>query len=400
MGRARFEGLDRPRPDHQFTQFQKAMLRRTFLKGLTVTTVVVVGGRVFRALGDEIPSPFEGPAFGPWKDWQRPGGGPLGLVRAAILGASAVNTQPWLFKVTDSWIDLYADNRRNCGAFDPYLRELHISVGCALENLMLAAAAGGYNASATLAPGQLGTVAADAPPTKVARVELTAGVPERSALYEAIPHRHTNRAPFDALRPLPHAFVKALRSIYGGPSLCLFLFTLDDQRKRIAGVVADASGKLVADPQVLRDEMRWVRKDSRAAQESRDGVAAESVGASAGDAARQVNEAYPELLSTARLWGLIAVRDRYSREQSIQAGRVWQRAHLLATSCGVGGRPANQAVELIDQEKVRGGEPEQAKALAALTGDASWQPAFMFYMGYPTREAPPSVRRPVEEVVI
>ncbi len=376
------------------------MLRRTFLKGLTVTTVVVVGGRVFRALGDEISSPFEGPAFGPWKDWQRPGGGPLGLVRAAILGASAVNTQPWMFKVTDSWIDLYADNRRNCGAFDPYLRELHISVGCALENLMLAAAAEGYNASATLVPGQLGPAAAGAQPTKAARVELTAGVPERSALYEAIPHRHTNRAPFDSLTPLPHAFVKALKSIYGGPSLSLFVFTQDEQRKRIAEAVAGASGKLMADPQVLQDEMRWVRTDARAAQESRDGVAAEGIGASSGDAALRANGACPELLSTARLWGLIAVRDRYSREQSVQAGRVWQRAHLLATSCGVAGRPANQAVELIDQERVRGGEPAQADALAALTGDASWQPTFMFYMGYSAREAPPSVRRPVEEFVI
>lgn len=376
------------------------MLRRTFLKGLTVTTVVVVGGRVFRALGDEISSPFGGPAFGPWEDWQRPGGGPLGLVRAAILGASAVNTQPWLFKVTDSWIDLYADNRRNCGAFDPYLRELHISIGCALENLMLAAAAEGYSANATLISGQLGPAAAGAQPTKVARVELTKGVPERSALYEAIPNRHTNRAPFDALRPLPHAFVRALKSIYAGPNLSLFLFTLDDERKRVVEMVAGASEKLAADPQVLRDELLWIRTDARAVRESRDGVAAESFGASPGNAARQGKEAYPEVLSTARLFGLIAVRDRYSKDQSIQAGRVWQRAHLLATSCGLAGRPANQAVQLIDQERIRGGEPAQANALAAFTGDAGWQPTFMFYMGYSTREAPPSARRPVDDVLI
>jgi nitroreductase len=70
-------------------------------------------------------------------------GGALALVRAAILAASPHNTQPWLFKVTNSSIELYIDTNRNVGALDPYLREEHIGMGCALKNLMLAAAARG-----------------------------------------------------------------------------------------------------------------------------------------------------------------------------------------------------------------------------------------------------------------
>lgn len=80
---------------------------------------------------------------------------PLALVRAAILAASPHNTQPWLFKITDFSIDLYLDSRRYPGALDPYLREEHIGMGCALENLMLAAPANGYAASTTLLPGPL-----------------------------------------------------------------------------------------------------------------------------------------------------------------------------------------------------------------------------------------------------
>ena len=87
-----------------------------------------------------------------------PSHGPLALVRAAILAASPHNTQPWLFKVTNSSIELYIDTRRNVGALDPYLREEHIGIGCALENLMLAAAANGYQATVTFLPGKLGPI--------------------------------------------------------------------------------------------------------------------------------------------------------------------------------------------------------------------------------------------------
>lgn len=130
------------------------MQRRTFFKNAGVATVLVVGGGVWRAFNCEVFSVGQGPAFEPWRDWQQTKSGPLALVRAAILAASPHNTQPWLFRVTDSSIDLYLDCRRYPGALDPYLREEHIGMGCALENLMLAAAANGYAASATLPPGK------------------------------------------------------------------------------------------------------------------------------------------------------------------------------------------------------------------------------------------------------
>ena len=53
------------------------------------------------------------------------------------------------FASRSSGIELYADTTRNTGALDPYRREQHIALGCASENLMLAADANGYNASAT-----------------------------------------------------------------------------------------------------------------------------------------------------------------------------------------------------------------------------------------------------------
>src|SRR5260370_31875271 len=117
------------------------MKRRAFMKGAGVVTVLIVAGGVWRAYGQGVFSVGKGPAYEPWKNWRSASNeGSLSLVRAAILSASPHNTQPWRFKVTNSWIELYLDRNRNVGALDPYLREEHIGMGCALENLLVAAA--------------------------------------------------------------------------------------------------------------------------------------------------------------------------------------------------------------------------------------------------------------------
>src|ERR1700690_3317538 len=181
------------------------MERRAFLKGAGVATILVLGGGVWRAYDRGVFSVGEGPAFEARKDWRETKEGPLALVRAAILAASPHNTQPWMFRVTDSSIDLYLDCRRYPGALDPYLREEHIGMGCALENLMLAAAANGYAASATLLPGKLTQSAAYPGHELVAQVGLVPDQKQQSELYDAIPYRHTNRNAYH-LETLPPEF--------------------------------------------------------------------------------------------------------------------------------------------------------------------------------------------------
>jgi nitroreductase len=103
---------------------------------------------------------------------------------------------------------------------------------------------------------------------------------------------------------------------------------------------------------------------------------------------------------TAPLIGIIAVHDRYDREHSLRAGRIWQRAHLLATARGLGGRPCNESVEMIDHEKALGKAALRARLLGEVLGDATWQPTFVFYMGYPKLLAHPSPRRSIENVIL
>ena len=88
--------------------------RRVLLKG--AGAVVVAGaGSVWRASDQGVFSVGRGPAYEAWYRWRSdPAEGPLALVRAAVL-ANPHNSQPWLFRVTDSSIDLFADPSHNLG---------------------------------------------------------------------------------------------------------------------------------------------------------------------------------------------------------------------------------------------------------------------------------------------
>ena len=105
------------------------------------------------------------------------------------------------------------------------------------------------------------------------------------------------------------------------------------------------------------------------------------------------------MLSTP-LIGFIVVRNRYAREQCLQAGRIWQRAHLFATTHGLAARPCYEAVEMVDHERALGRAASRAALLNEVTSDPTWQPTFVFYMGYPKLSAHASPRRPVQAALV
>lgn len=393
------------------------MQRRSFLKGAGVVTVVAVGGGVWRSYDQGVFRVGKGPAYEPWKDWRKDAtDAPLGLVRAAILAASPHNTQPWLFRVTNSSIELHIDTSRNVGALDPYLREEHIGMGCALENLMLAAAAHGYQGTVTLFPGKLGPIPANPRPELLARVDLAPGKREESELYDAIPNRHTNRGAYIPQKPLPQQFIDDINRLAGDErDVKLFLFAAEADRKKLAAITNAANTEIYSDPDVQRGSHRWVRTQWSGVQRLRDGLTIDAFGLPAMAtaickfvpswmlrrlASRDEKDAYPRLMLSAPLMGIIAVRDRYDREHCLRAGRIWQRAHLLATARNLAARPCNESVEMIDHEKALGRPALCASLLAEVLREATWQPTFVFYMGYPTLTARASPRRPIEDVVL
>ena len=65
------------------------------------------------------------------------------FVRYATLAPSGHNTQPWRFSIGENRIDIRPDLSRRTPVVDPDDHHLFVSLGCAAENLILAAGARG-----------------------------------------------------------------------------------------------------------------------------------------------------------------------------------------------------------------------------------------------------------------
>jgi hypothetical protein len=254
-------------------------------------------------------------------------------------------------------------------------------------------------------------------PELVARVALAPSQKQQGELYDAIPHRHTNRNPY-LLRALPADFIEGIRQLANDEmDVKVFIFTADQDRNQIVEMISKANDIVYADPQVDKGSEQWERIEWSDVQKFRDGLILDEFGGSSlttsavkflppwgrrfGFKHKLLRSMpYRNLLQATPLFGMIAVRDRYDREQSLRAGRIWQRAHPLATARGLAGRPVNEAVELIDHQRWLNQEPQAEAVLFELIGDKAWQPMFMFRFGYPIRQVSPSPRRPVENVLL
>ncbi len=377
-----------------------AVTRRRFLVAAGGVAAGAAGGV---CLGRAWPCP--GDAYDAWATWRdAPPGCPERLVRAAVLAASPHNSQPWLFAAGAGTIDLLADERRWIGAPDPLRRELYIGVGCALENLVIAASAEGLAARVTPFPGP--------DPAHVARVDLRPAEIGVDPLHEAIPRRHTDRGPYEP-RGLPSRVFDALGAIVAdGPVRASWLRSpaqLDSAREQIVA----ATEAMIADGQTA-DSARWLRANQKDIREHRDGITIDASGASAfvrvlarilpapspeaGD--RYWRDAVRDVQAgTAPAFGLLSVERPDDRAQLVACGRAWQRMHLWATTRGIAMQPLNQLPERDAREQALGLEPRFGRALSAMSGDAHRRVVLMFRLGYGTRDPLPSPRRDVHTVL-
>ena len=374
---------------------------------------LLLAGLGYRAWDRGVFSVGEGPAYVPWRNWRgHPGEGPRQPLHAAILAANPHDTQPWLFQVAGESITVLADRSRHLGTFDPFRREMHLGVGCAIENLMRAAAVQGYTLNVIVNGGRL-EPSPGSEPAKAAHLWLDTGVAARDPLFEAIPERHTNRGRYSERAVNPRDLY-TLADLVSDAEVRVGFLTDSLARKELAAAIVAATERIVADPEMSRDSARWFRTGRREVDVHRDGIGVDTAGLSPLLAAAAKIMPDQDAATSDRYWldmtrdvqtvapvlGIILVRDRLEMGSAVAAGRAWQRLHLAATTMGLAAQPLNQPVECVDRNAMLGRNDEFARALSRFARAPDWEATFVFRLGYAEHPAPPSPRRPLNDVVI
>jgi hypothetical protein len=385
------------------------MNRRLFLKrvgvGAGAVVIVASGGLTWRALDQRVFAPGTGPAYEPW-DLDLSSRDPMSLVGAAILAANAHDSQPWVFRVAPEQIDLFAETGRSMGAMDPLGREMYLSLGCALENLVLAAKAHGYRADVRLMP-------TPGDPTHVAWVAIAPGPTEPSALYDAIPLRHTNRAAYGSDRLVAPTLLDEIAALADAPEVSLAWLSTDEEKALFSRLTIESTAAIIVDADQARDDFAWYRQDRAEIDRRRDGITMDAGGL--GDIQRVLVRLLPpssqatmqqgwldatrgRQVSTAAAFGIVTVRDATDQRQRLMAGRLLQRIHLYATTKGLALQPLNQIFERADREASAQLAPMFTEAVRGLSPDG-WDGVTAFRIGYPESAASRSPRRPIEDVI-
>ncbi|MDR9440021.1 MAG: nitroreductase family protein [Halomonas sp.] len=311
------------------------------------------------------------------------------LVHYAILAPSGHNTQCWQFRVEESAISILPDLTRRTPVVDPDDHHLYVSLGCATENLCLAARAMGLDAEAEFRPRGDGEI----------RVTLTPGEAEVSPLFEAIVSRQCTRSDYDGT-PLSAEELALLEAAGNGSGVSVVLLT---EREAIDGALAfilDANTRQLENPAFRRELEAWVRFNDAEAVEKGDGLSGRATGnpqaprwlgkwlmramlrpkSENAKLARQVR-------SAAGLAVFVSAVD--DRAHWVEAGRCYQRFALQATALGIRNAFINQPVE---EASVR---PEFARALGLDSG----RPDLVVRFGRGPA-MPRSLRRPVGSVML
>jgi len=319
------------------------------------------------------------------------------LLGFAILAPSTHNTQPWQFRITGSMVTFYLEPSRVLPASDPAGREAYVSMGCTLENFLIALAGFGFKAAVhykddlSLAPGT------QKAPMVVCTVSVEIGGEPRDEdkrLCEALPQRRSSRVPYGD--DLPDASLQTQLTSVVLPEVKLVLLQTSEQKKHAAEAVAAGSIIAFKNSAFGKELSHWIKHNWTSEPDGMPGftvgmpgpvsliapkvLGMVNMGKMQAKMMREVVEASP-------LLGVVCGLDNPANWLS--AGRLAERAAIMLTSHGFGTSWFGAPVEF----------DEVALPLQRALGLPA-RPLVFFRIGKPTKDVPFAPRRSVSSCML
>ena len=309
------------------------------------------------------------------------------LVWYASLAASGHNTQPWKFAVHQDAIEIHPDLTRHLAAVDPQNRELWISLGCTLENLLVAARAKGYAAEVTYPEAEL-----------LIRVSLTKDSAQVTPLYSAILTRQNTRSLYDG-QPVQSGHLQKLRGVALEPGVSVHFSSSRADVETVIEYVNQGNLKQYADQAYLKELVRWLRFDKREALASLDGlytrcsgnpVVPRWLGQRFVTGLKPQTQADADATKLRSSAGTVVIASTTDDEASwVRVGQVYERLALEMTALNLKLAFLNQPMEVPEVRRQFGS--------ALSLGQAS--PQLLVRYGH-ADPMPRSLRRPVKQVLL
>jgi hypothetical protein len=368
---------------------QKSFNRRDFLKLSLAAGVAAVGGTAL----------YE---FAPWMDYEqqveqtwRPleqeptrSSQMRELVRYATLAANGHNTQPWKFAIRENTIEIHPDHTRRLPIVDPNDRELWISLGCALENLAIAARASGYESEVTYPDNN----------SEFIGVRLARGASAADALFDAIPLRQNTRSEYNG-KPVRNGDLDQIMTLPVEPGVALRFISSPSEMETALEYVNQGNLSQYADHAFVDELIAWLRFNKKDAMAVMDGLFSVCSGnpevprwlgqmfVSGTKPGQQADADAKKLRSSAG--AVLVVSDIDDKSGWVRTGQVYERLALKMTSLNLQSAFLNQPIESADLR----GQFQNAMDLGSAL------PQLLVRFGY-APALPRSLRRSVDEVLI
>jgi nitroreductase len=274
-------------------------------------------------------------------------------------------------------VHVYADESEWLEVADADKRELYFSVGCALENLLVAVDRFGLGTTVDYSEGT----------SKVA--EVTFGTDTASSypseLFQAITERRTNHKVYHE-EQIEEDVLDSLEQTAEGDGVELLKVTDGEEKEEITELQTRADKKQFDDPDYRKELGRWIGSGALGANWLMARVGQLAV--THLDLGESEGEKNSKLLNSAPVIAFVATSTD-DREARVKAGQAFERLFLSATSEGIAVHPMNQILQV----------PELKEELTNLLSPADTNLQLMFRLGYAPPEDDRRPRKPVKSVL-
>lgn len=267
------------------------------------------------------------------------------IVQYAVKAPSGHNTQPWKFRIKNDSIEILPDFDLTLTAVDNTRREMYISLGCATENLCIAATHFGYEYHIVKSNGQS------------VIVQLKKSSTGEDPLFNVIAQRQTNRSVYQK-RKIAADTLQLIQQVPLEPNVGMYFFENGSSlADTLTTFIARGNTIQMTDKAFKEELLNWIRFNKKQIRQTNNGLTFQTLGFPSlpGFMARVIINSHlkpaqqnksdlEKVYSSSHL--ILFTTQHNTPEEWIALGRSLERFLLKTTALGIANGYMNQPCEV------------------------------------------------------